>query len=99
MHLQRITICSECGKDTDGLTICTFTDGQEIKLCPDCLKADNNFCKSCGHFASGTEGFDIVHPGYCNNCIEEMEDEYCEGDEDYDYGDGDEDFPNGSLDY
>jgi hypothetical protein len=107
MRLQRKTICDECKKDNDGLMKCTFADGEEIYLCPDCLKADGDFCLRCGCFASGTEGFDIVHPGYCNSCIEEMEyddfwnDEYDEWDEDDEYGHAydDEEFPHGSLDY
>jgi len=103
MCLQQKTTCSECGKDTDGLMTCTFPDGNEILLCPDCLKADGSFCLCCGYFCSGIESFDFVHPGYCDNCIEEMEDDDWDDeyeDSDYNYEqDCDEDFPNGSLDY
>jgi hypothetical protein len=105
MCLQRETICYECKKDSDGLITCTYPDGEEIQLCPDCLKADGNFCLSCGHFSSGTEGFDIVHPGYCNNCIDEMEEDWDDWDDEYEDSeynyeqDCDEDFPNGALDY
>lgn len=103
MCLQRKTICSECKKDTDGLMKCTYPDGEEIHLCPDCLKADGSFCKFCGYFSSGTEGFDIVHPGYCDNCIEEMEQDDFWGDEDDEWpsedDDSEDEFRNGSLDY
>jgi hypothetical protein len=112
MCLQRITTCSECKKDTDGLMTCTYADGEEIRLCPDCLKADGGFCLSCGCYASGSEGFDIVHPGYCNSCMDEFEQDDFWGDEDTNYWDDDEEdydpfpdddsedeFRDGSLDY
>lgn len=106
MCLQRVTTCSECGKDTDGLMTCMFADGEEIHLCPDCLKADGSFCLSCGHFCAGMTNFDFVHPGYCDNCWDEIraenhdwecdEEEYDPfQDDDYD----EQDFRNGSLDY
>lgn len=105
MRLQRKTICDECKKDTDGLMTCTYTDGSEIYLCPTCLKADGSFCLSCGEFCAGIESFDFTHPGYCDNCIEEMEQDDFWGDDEWDEDDkyghdfDDEDFPNGSLDY
>lgn len=73
MCLQRVTICSECKKETDGLITCTYVDGEEIHLCPDCLKADGSYCLSCGCFCSGIESFDFIHPGYCDNCWYEIE--------------------------
>ncbi len=112
MCLQRITTCSERKKDTDGLMTCTFTDGEEIRLCPDCLKADGGFCFGCGHYCSGMASFDFVHPGYCDNCWDEIQSAESWDDDDandwdpeyedseYNYEqDSDEDHPNGSLDY
>jgi hypothetical protein len=81
---------------------CTFADGEEIHLCPDCLKADGSFCLSCGCYASGSEGFDIVHPGYCNSCMDEFEqDDFWGDDGGYDdpFLDDEDEFANGSLDY
>lgn len=75
MCLQRITTCDECKKDTDGLMTCTYTDGEEIKLCPDCLKADGSFCFGCGEFCAGITSFDFIHPGYCDNCWDEIQSE------------------------
>jgi hypothetical protein len=96
----RKTICDECGKNTDGLMTCTFPDGAEIQLCSDCFQKDGSFCKSCGCFCSGIESFDFIHPGYCDNCIDEMEQDDFWGDEDNEWDDDDtEEFPNGSLDY
>jgi len=89
---QRKTICDECKKDSDGLMKCDNM-GEIEYLCPDCMK-DSDYCLMCGYFSSGTEGFDIVHPGYCDNCIEQMEDDDWDdwGDEsEYDYRFDDED--------
>lgn len=67
--------CGDCGKRTDELTICIYPDGEEIRLCPDCIK-DSGFCLSCGYYSSGLESFDFSEmPGYCRDCIEEIESE------------------------
>lgn len=95
MCQQRITICSECKKDTDGLMTCTYPDGEEIRLCPDCLKADGSYCLSCGCFCSGIESFDFIHPGYCDNCWDEIEAETWRDDDEYDS----DDVGDGSLNY
>lgn len=83
---------------------CTFVDGKEIYLCPDCLKAGKDFCLGCGCYASGTEGFDIVHPGYCNSCMDEFEQDDFWGDDDEEFNpfpddDSEDEFRDGSLDY
>lgn len=105
MCLQRKTICDECKKDTDGLMTCTFTDGERIRLCPDCLEADGSFCLRCGEFCSGLESFDFIHPGYCDNCWDEIraqnDDWECDEEEYNPFADDDseDEFRNGSLDY
>jgi hypothetical protein len=89
---------------------CTYTDGEQIHLCPDCLKADGSFCLGCGEFCAGMTSFDFIHPGFCDNCWDEIESDDWDADE-YDADDIDawpqdddddydeEDFRNGSLDY
>jgi hypothetical protein len=37
---------------------------------------ENGYCFVCGYFSEGSEGFDIIHPGICNNCFELMISEY-----------------------
>jgi hypothetical protein len=99
--------CNECGKLSDLTTTCTFPiDREDIELCPTCLREDGSFCLSCGHFCSGIESFEFIHPGYCDNCWDEIEDanrwdfdEEEDGEWDgYDPED-EQEFPNGSLDY
>lgn len=47
--------------------------------------AENGYCASCGIFSSGIESFDFLHPGYCDNCWDEIEAENAEPDEDDEY--------------
>lgn len=69
MCLQRKTICSVCGKDTDGLMTCTHADGEQIHLCPDCLEKDGHHCLRCGYFDAS------LIDGYCSCCLREIYDE------------------------
>jgi hypothetical protein len=91
---------------------CTYTDREQIHLCPDCLKADGSFCLGCGEFCAGMTSFDFIHPGFCDSCWDEIQsaeswddDDANDGhpeyeDSEYNYEqDCDEDHPNGSLDY
>lgn len=102
MCLNRITKCDDCGKDSDGIMTCYFTDGETTHLCPDCLKKDGSFCMGCGNYCSGMASFDFHHPGYCDTCWDEIDDDWDDDEyDDYDpFEDDDtEEFPNGSLDY
>lgn len=92
-------ICTNCKKETECLTDCHLPIQDEVheRLCPTCLKADGSYCLVCGQFCSGMESFDFIHPGYCDNCWDEIrsdcdddydEDEW-EDDENY-YGDDDD---------
>lgn len=56
-------------------------DDTTIKLCPNCMVESGDFCFGCGVFSSGTEGFDIIHPGYCDNCWDEFDSEDWDGEE------------------
>ncbi len=41
------------------------------------------YCWSCGEFSAGTEGFDFRRPrGLCDNCRDEFEHDFDDGDED-----------------
>jgi hypothetical protein len=33
---------------------------------------ENGYCRECGLFAAGTEGFDFLHRGVCDGCHEEL---------------------------
>lgn len=98
--------CDECGKDSQYITECTYPINDEItNLCPQCLKDDGSFCLSCGMFCAGLESFDFVHPGYCDNCWDEIRtenDDWENDEEEYDPfrdDDSEDEFRNGSLDY
>lgn len=62
------TFCDQCKKHHPGLQVC-FLEEKEIQLCPDCAR--EHYCVNCGHFSSGTQSFDIIHPGWCDDCYEE----------------------------
>jgi hypothetical protein len=98
--------CNECGKLSDLTTTCTFPiDDTTIELCPTCLKEDGSFCLACGHYCSGMESFEFIHPGYCDNCWDEIS--QCDWDNENEEDDPnwsgeyeeDEEYPHGSLDY
>lgn len=50
----------------------------------------NGFCTACGQFWGGIESFEFLHPGLCDNCHSEMENEMADEDDpddgDYDSG-------------
>lgn len=51
-----------------------------------CHEHCNGFCRRCGQFWSGIESFDFQHPSYCDNCYDQITDNYDEGQEDdYDF--------------
>ena|ERR1043165_3175857 len=105
---NRFKKCDNCGKLSECITTCEFpSDGSTTDLCPQCLKDDGSFCLSCGQFCAGMTNFDFIHPGYCDNCWDEIEQDDFWGDEDNEWGEDDEyghayddeEFPHGSLDY
>jgi hypothetical protein len=78
--------CHDCGKRTDGLMRCVYPDGDEIQLCPTCMK-HSGFCLMCGNFCAGISSFDFSEmPGYCSDCVEEIKNDFGEFDDDEEYG-------------
>jgi hypothetical protein len=75
--------CDTCGKLSECTTTCEYTDGSTIELCPQCLKDDGSFCLSCGQFCAGLKSFDIIHPGYCDNCWDEIKESEWDDEDDY----------------
>ena len=55
----------------------------------------NGFCKMCGEFWAGIESFEFIHPGFCDNCDDEMERDFNRGFDDEDYFDGYDDAEQG----
>lgn len=46
--------------------------------------AEKGYCCCCGQFCAGSTSFDFTHPGYCDNCYEEVRSDYeDEDDEDF----------------
>lgn len=80
MCQNTIIHCDMCGKNSDGLMLCTYSDGDpdDEYICPDCIK-DSGFCMSCGVFSAGIESFDFSDmPGYCENCRDEIRSDFGE---------------------
>lgn len=77
---------------------CYNADDTTVRLCPDCLQKNGTYCIGCGV---------IEDSEYCDECMDEFEQDDFWGDDSWDDDDGcddnyeydDEDFPNGSLDY
>jgi hypothetical protein len=81
--LSQHDACEDCGKRSDGLMTCFFVDGERTKLCPDCIK-DSGFCLRCGNYCAGMESFDFSDmPGYCRDCVVEIESEFDDEEDDY----------------
>jgi len=40
------------------------------------------FCYICRQFWAGIESFDFIHPGLCDNCNEQIEHDFDDGDDD-----------------
>lgn len=47
----------------------------------------HGFCKMCGEFWAGIESFEFIHPGFCDNCDDEMERDFDRDFDDEDYFD------------
>ena len=89
---EQKTICDNCGKNSDGLMMCTNDDEVEY-LCPDCIIESGVYCLGCGQFWGGVDSFEFSEiDGYCEHCVDEIKTTV---DDDTD----DEYFPYGSLDY
>ena len=52
---------------------CTLSDGDGTVeyYCP-VHAAENGYCTGCGQFCGGTNSFEFVHPGWCDNCHDEI---------------------------
>lgn len=65
-------ICTVCGYD-DSLK-CFIDDPEEdgtVILCGE-HAAEEGYCCCCGQFSSGMTSFDFTHPGYCDNCYDQV---------------------------
>ena len=76
--IQRERVCGEVGCTRRAIP-CYFSDdflaeSPQVSeyLCPD-HAARAGYCRLCGAFEGGTEGFEFSHPGYCESCSYELE--------------------------
>lgn len=82
-------ICEKCGYN-DSLK-CYIDMPETDDAEPDyilCGKhaAKEGFCCCCGTFCAGMDSFEFQHPGYCDNCYEEVRsNSEDDDDDDYDY--------------
>jgi len=51
------------------------------RLCPTCA-ADAGYCCSCGDFWAGISSFDFVHPGLCDHCHDQIQQDCFEPEDD-----------------
>ena len=78
-YYRRLRKCQHPGCQYQGLECWlpeNFDKADEI-LCPEHAE-EAGYCRYCGWFAAGTEGFDFYHRGLCDNCwfgVEDEEDE------------------------
>lgn len=88
--------CWRGGKYDHEVTQCFYPDNynwdepDEI-LCYDHI-AHSGFCMGCGQFWGGIESFDIWHPGWCDNCWDEIrsnDDDYYDDNDYAEFGYGD----------
>lgn len=85
-------ICMEDGCWKRDTVSCFLPDyeSQSVDGKPDyyyCSKhAGRFFCRICGQFWAGIESFDFLHPGYCDNCDDQIQHDFDDGeDDDYDF--------------
>lgn len=57
-----------------------FDDKVSEWLCPEHAH-EAGYCMVCGRFWGGIESFDFLHPGYCDNCWDEIQADGADGDE------------------
>jgi hypothetical protein len=81
--------CAECKRQLreDLLVKCTrtdsdFPDGEEVEyLCCECLNKSKWYCHHCGVFCAGITSYEFgPYAGFCDNCAEQIEDDYDEED-------------------
>lgn len=53
-------------------------------LCSSCAEKEG-YCSLCGWFSAGLDGFDFLHPGLCNNCHEQIYDDYYDPEMDFSF--------------
>ncbi len=86
-HIQR-RVCQACG--SKGADHYWLPDSDPAVDPPDDVLCAEHaalwYCLGCGNFSAGTEGFDFLHRGYCDNCSFTIraEEEALEDDNDWD---------------
>lgn len=81
-------VCEKCGyTDSIKCTIWGLGDGEDDTVTILCGKhaADEGYCCCCGEFCSGMTSFDFHHPGYCDNCYDEVKRNFGDDDDDDGY--------------
>lgn len=77
-------ICEECGyADSIKCYIDEPEEDDAVILCGE-HAAKQGYCCCCGRFSCGLTSFDFHHPGYCDNCYDQVVDDTGENDEDDD---------------
>ena len=91
MTAETATLCEQEGCQNEGIP-CWYPDYVE-KIVGDQLPPpdhyycgdhtfDQGFCSVCGDFWGGIESFEFHHPGLCDNCYSEVDQERHEYDDD-----------------
>jgi hypothetical protein len=71
-----MNICQEDNCNSNGTVACWLPDDKDCQEITNyyCEKhaAENGYCYLCGEFWAGIESFDIVHPGLCDTCYDDL---------------------------
>jgi hypothetical protein len=90
-------VCEKCGY-TDSLKCYIDMPWGDPEPEPDeilCGKhaAEAGYCCCCGMFCAGLDSFEFRHPGYCDNCYDEVRSNFDDDDDDEDWDDLDYNWP------
>jgi len=83
-------ICNEEGCKKESIVRCYLPDN-DFDSEPDeyyCAKhaQENGYCIGCGIFCAGINSFDFIHPGWCDNCYDQINDDFDDEDDLYEGG-------------
>jgi hypothetical protein len=87
LSLMRRTPCGAEGCDREPIP-CYLLGGVPGVTKPDewyCPQhaEENGYCRSCGTFCGGMESFEFIHPGYCDNCHDQLHEDDDPNDDDW----------------
>jgi hypothetical protein len=77
-------ICEVCGYDDSLRCSIDFENPEDDEILCGEHAAKAGYCCCCGQFCAGMTSFDFHHPGYCDNCYDQIKADCGEDDQDDD---------------